>query len=193
MLTEGNPQTSAEPSNQDNEAAAIARRGGTFLLIFGAVWAIVGVSGAIALGWVAAGGITTAALVAGALLYVLARGRVVDSSRQPQVMASHKRWFFWVNVAQWLSIAGVIIFWNLTGLPQFIAPTIALVVGLHFWPLARVFDQPAMKTLGVGMSVVAGLGLATAAGFGMEAGQAVAGLGSAVVLWSGTIQPRHLS
>ncbi|HET7414552.1 MAG TPA: hypothetical protein VFI97_02505 [Arthrobacter sp.] len=59
-----------------------------------------------------------------------------------------------------------------------------MIVGLHFFPLARLFDQPQYLWTAAGgcAAGIAGL-LVLLAGDGLEASRAVVGLGAAATLW----------
>lgn len=65
----------------------------------------------------------------------------------------------------------------------FIPGAVALVVGVHFFALAKVFHTTLYDLTGSSLCVVALVSLVTAT-FDGSAGQAVAGLGAAVGLWT---------
>ena len=65
-----------------------------------------------------------------------------------------------------------------------IPPVVCLIVGAHFFPLARLFDQPQYWWTGASLSIVAAAGFITlAAGAGAEVSRVVVGLGAAITLW----------
>jgi hypothetical protein len=49
--------------------------------------------------------------------------------------------FRWINVAQWVGIALLIVVLNVISRTEWIVPGILLIVGVHFLPLARLFDS----------------------------------------------------
>jgi hypothetical protein len=49
--------------------------------------------------------------------------------------------FRWVNVAQWVAIVLLIVVLNVISRTEWIVPGILLIVGVHFLPLARLFDS----------------------------------------------------
>ncbi len=61
-----------------------------------------------------------------------------DASRRKRMM----RAFGVVNLIQWVAIFGASFLLGALHRPMYIAPAIALIVGLHFFPLARLFGNP---------------------------------------------------
>ena len=89
------------------------------------------------------------------------------------------RQFQIVLALEWIPILAAVIIFRRMKRPDFILPTIALIVGLHFIPLARVFGVPLYYASGTAIVLVA------IAGFFAKppARQAIACIGSGVVLW----------
>lgn len=76
--------------------------------------------------------------------------------------------------------------------PTLIPAAVCLVVGLHFLPLARLFDQPQFRWTGAGMCLVAGVaGSLHLSGRSTVAG-VVAGGGAAVVLWTTSLHVAYV-
>ncbi|MEV0649236.1 hypothetical protein AB0I28_28670 [Phytomonospora sp. NPDC050363] len=71
-----------------------------------------------------------------------------------------------------------------TGLAELMPAAVALVVGAHFFPLARVFGQPQYRWTGVGMCLAAGVALVLFVANLRNPSMAAAGLGTAVTLWA---------
>jgi len=74
-----------------------------------------------------------------------------------------------------------------------IPPAIALIVGLHFLPLARLFHLPIYSATGIAMSLLA-VGCLVAVLLGLRLGglslfvwSSVVGVGNALILWSTAI------
>lgn len=74
------------------------------------------------------------------------------------------------------------------GAPQLLPPVICLIVGLHFFPLARLFDQPQYLWTATGLCVSAAVGLVLLAGPGEEASAVVIGLLAAGTLWATSLR-----
>ena len=84
-----------------------------------------------------------------------------------------------VLALEWIPILVAVIIFNRIRRPDFILPTIALIVGLHFIPLARVFGVSLYYASGVAIVVVAIAGFVSKP----PARQAIACIGSGGVLW----------
>lgn len=77
---------------------------------------------------------------------------------------------------------------------ELVPPVVCLIVGLHFFPLARLFDQPQHTWTATGLCLAAGAGLVIlAVGAGPEASRVVIGLVAAGTLWvtSARLALRH--
>ncbi|MFJ3714262.1 hypothetical protein [Streptomyces sp. NPDC090057] len=98
---------------------------------------------------------------------------------------AQRRRFAQVNAVQWLLIAAVVASCGAGGVPELIMPLVAVVVGVHFLPLARVFAEIRLVVPGAVLTAVgiAGL-LARAAGASPGAVLTLVGVGCALTLWS---------
>lgn len=67
------------------------------------------------------------------------------------------RTFQWINVVQWFVIAVVGALMSRIGLAMWVLPMAMLVVGLHFFALARVFHTPTRHITGVALVLVPAL------------------------------------
>ncbi len=86
--------------------------------------------------------------------YRKARGR--DGAEQQSAARQRiKRNFRIINVMQWVAILVVINILNRSGLSAWIAPAIMLIVGLHFFPIARIFHHAPYYVTGVALVLLA--------------------------------------
>ncbi|GAA5152529.1 hypothetical protein GCM10023340_33010 [Nocardioides marinquilinus] len=163
-------------------------RGVWILSIFAVVWTAVAASGLSETGaslW-ALPSVGVAVLVSVGLI-VTARRRAHDPAlaRVRHLPSWWSRGVGVVNVLQIVVIAAVAITLARTDHAAYIPAAVAVVVGLHFVPLARAFDQPQYRTLalllvGVG---AAGAGLVLAGAEDVVV-QAAVGYASAITLWA---------
>ncbi|MDT3727325.1 hypothetical protein ROS62_21590 [Streptomyces sp. DSM 41972] len=90
-----------------------------------------------------------------------------------------------VNAVELAAVLAVIAASNASGRPELIPVGIALVVGLHFFPLARLYDQWQYRWTAVLLTAVAVVGVVlVVAGLSAESVRIVVGLACAVVLWA---------
>ncbi|MEY9873895.1 hypothetical protein ABH931_003389 [Streptacidiphilus sp. MAP12-33] len=144
------------------------------------------------LGWLLAGlghfgGTVTG--VAGLCGLLVAVALVLAARRLPapvdrRLPAAQRRRFGQVNAVQWLLIAAIVAGCVLGGVPVLVMPLVAVVVGLHFIPLARVFAEPRMAATGAVLTALGLCGLAARAA-GASAGTVftLVGVGCALTLW----------
>jgi hypothetical protein len=90
---------------------------------------------------------------------VIAVGRVAatplltpDRLRSDPLQVRRGRIFHWINGAQWVAAAALIAVLNVVHHPEWIMAGIMLIVGLHFLPLARLFNHRPHVWLGVALS-----------------------------------------
>lgn len=112
-----------------------------FLALFGLGWWLLATS-------TFAGSVRPAAMVVGCAvaiaLMLTARRRLPASAGDPFPAALRRR-FLQVNGIQWLLILAVAQVCARTGTAGLIPPLVAVIVGLHFLPLAAVFEQPRLR------------------------------------------------
>ncbi|MFC8591223.1 hypothetical protein [Streptomyces atroolivaceus] len=180
--------TPSSPPVPDAECAALTRtlrrRGTVVLSVFALVWAFAGASGL-----TSSGAALTVEIIAvpvtAAAVYLAYRKGAAPSPRMVTPPANWARSVGIVNVAELAAIFAVIAASNASGRPGVIPPAVALVVGLHFVPLARLYDQWQYKGTAALLSASAVLGFALlAAGLPDGSVRAVVGLASAVTLWA---------
>ncbi|MDX3063686.1 MULTISPECIES: DUF7010 family protein [Streptomyces] len=178
------PSTAAVPDAECEALTRTLRRRGTVVLsVFAVVWAFAGASGLASPGAALTVEIAAVPLAAAAVLLAYRRG-AAPSPRMVDLPRNWARSVGIVNVVELVAVFAVIAVANASGHPAFVPPAIALVVGLHFFPLAHLYDQWQYRVTAVVLSAVAVTGLALiAAGLSDESVRAVVGLASAVTLW----------
>ncbi|MER6678765.1 hypothetical protein [Streptomyces sp. NPDC000983] len=151
-----------------------------FLALFGLGWWLLATS--------AFGG--TARLVevvvgcAVTLALMLAAHRLLPPSAGGPFPADRRRRFNQINALQWLLIIAIAVVCARAGTPVLIPPLVAIVVGLHFLPLAAVFEQPRLRVPAVLLVVAGASGIAVWLANGPdEAVRLVVGGISALCLW----------
>ncbi|WP_394426089.1 hypothetical protein [Streptomyces sp. SGAir0957] len=185
------PTTTPSPTSPaDAECLALTRtlrrRGALVLSVFGLLWAFAGASGtgsgtdAVPLAIEVA-----AVLVTAGALYLGYRGGAAPSPRTVNLPEKWARGVGIVNTVEVVAIFAVIAAANATDRQGLIPVGIALVVGLHFFPLSRLYDQWQYKWTAALLTAAAVVGLVLyAAGVADESVRVVVGLVSAVVLWA---------
>ncbi|MEV5460734.1 hypothetical protein AB0L17_20955 [Streptomyces cellulosae] len=178
------------PSASDAECLALTRqlrrRGTVVLSVFALVWAFAGASGTGAATDAVPVAVEAVALVITAVaLYLGLRKDVRPSPRTVDLPANWARGVGLVNGVELLAIVAVIAAANASGHPEYVPAGIALVVGLHFFPLARLYDQWQYRWTGALLTAVAVVGaVLVLAGLSAESVRAVVGLACAAVLWA---------
>lgn len=166
--------------------AQLRRRGVWILAGFGVMWGLVGAAG---LGQVVdgpAGSVVTVAVVVAALGVVLGAHRRAGDPALARMRTLPEQWGRVVGITNGCEVVAIlttVLVLSRLDLAEAIPGAVAIVVGLHFWPLARAFDQPQYRVTAIAMSVlgVVALGLAIA-DVETTTVQAVAGLASSLVL-----------
>jgi hypothetical protein len=102
--------------------------------------------------------------------------------------ATMRKWFGIIAGIEFATIAIASFLLGRAGRDELIPLVIALIVGLHFLPLANVFEVPAYYVTGIAMSVLALVALvAIFLGWTLGAAYAwaaIVGVGSALILWT---------
>jgi hypothetical protein len=161
----------------------LRRRGAIVLAVFALVWACAAGSG-IALMPVAVAVGATGAVLTGVAVALAFRGAAGPARRAVRLPEKWNRGVGLVNGLEVVAVFAVIAAANATGHAELIPPGICLVVGLHFFPLARLFDQWQYTWTAALLTAVAVVGVAVAvAGSPDETVRVVVGAGAAVVLW----------
>jgi hypothetical protein len=156
------------------------RSGVGFLALFGLGWWLLAMSafdGFARLVAVVVGCAVTVGLM-------LTARRVLPASAGGPFPADRRRRFLQINGLQWLLIVVIAQVCARTGTPALIPPLIAIVVGLHFLPLAVVFEQPRLRIPAALLSAAGTAGMAVWLTNGPDtAVRLVVGLISALSLW----------
>ena len=141
--------------NSQVEADRIAGRayGVMFFASFGSLWVLLGLAAMHRLNDIAAALVIVVGLAL--LLPAICLHRRAEKQQpavQDQAEAQEvRRTFLRINGAQYIAIPLVILAMNLLHRPQWIAAGIAVVVGLHLLPLARLFHNPANFVTGAAL------------------------------------------
>ncbi|MGW5849953.1 hypothetical protein ACWFQ8_18705 [Streptomyces sp. NPDC055254] len=117
------------------------RSGVGFLALFGVGWWLLGTTAF-------DGRVRPVGIVVGCLLalgLMLAAKRFLPPSAGGPFPAERRRRFNQINALQWTLVIAIAVVCVRTGSPVLIPPLVALVVGLHFIPLATVFEQPRLR------------------------------------------------
>ncbi|MFD8144598.1 hypothetical protein [Streptomyces sp. NPDC059708] len=172
------------------------RGGGRASLIgtgFGVMWFALGqavVHGAARPYVLAAGALLFAASAATVVrLFLTAAGTPADEPGTPPAAGGGGPKFLTVLLVE-VAVLGVgnNVLRTTLGHPEMMLSWSALVVGAHFFPLARTLRAPMLRRLGAAMAATVALAAVAVLGLGADA-QAwryVPGLGCAAVLWGGT-------
>jgi hypothetical protein len=150
------------------------------LALFGLGWWLLGSS--------AFDGVMRQVLVVGGCAVVLglmlAARRFLPSSAGGPFPVGRRRRFNQVNGLQWLLIIAIAVACGQVGVPVLIPPLVAVVVGLHFLPLASVFEQPRLRIPAALLIASGAAGTTVWLTNGPdETVRLVVGLASALTLW----------
>ena len=163
----------------------LRRRGALVLAPFALLWSLVAISGLPAGSLWAARVAAAVITVATLFLVVLApSGAGAQERVRHQPDGWHKQVGI-VNLAEFAAIVLTVAIFAATGIPQLVPPIVCLIVGLHFVPLARLFDQPEYRDTAIGLvlGAVAGLAVLTL-GPSQEVSRIVVGAFAACTLWA---------
>lgn len=156
-----------------------------FLALFGLGWWLLASS---AFG----GSVRPAVVVAGCAVAVglmLTARRVLPASAGGPFPADRRRRFLQINGLQWLLILVTAQVCARAGAPVLIPPLVAIVVGLHFLPLAAVFEQPRLRVPAALLSAAGAAGVAVWLVDGPDRTvRLVVGVVSALSLWGTAIR-----
>lgn len=130
--------------------------GAMVMFFFGAIWLLLGLYGgrpsslSLRLGLLLAGMV----LAAGIGIMVMRSARhspraARTSAEQAAASRENGRRFGWITAIEGGAIFLTIVLLNVAHRPQYIAPVIAVIVGLHFFPLASLFGRPVYYATGL--------------------------------------------
>jgi hypothetical protein len=132
-----NPTVNSHPAGHRGRGIGVM-----FLAFFGSWWMAIGLTAiygtkAAVIAAIAAVGLTL--LVAGWRRSRAEAGTSMHEVRDAVNDAHRSRVFRNVNIAQWLCIIALLVVLNLAHQVEWIVPGIMLIVGAHFFPLAKLF------------------------------------------------------
>jgi hypothetical protein len=105
-----------------------------------------------------------------------------QSRRWPRVPddPAVRRAFAWINAIQWIAVAVVAFSLGRMNLGEYATSAIAAIIGLHLFPLARLFHYPLHYATGTVLVVWA---VASAMLVPVDQMQGTAALGTGIILW----------
>jgi hypothetical protein len=152
--------------------------GALFFAGFGAIWLALSLYALERLGVATLGALSLGLVV----LVVAALYLLREAKRWPRVPDDPAigRAFGWVNVIQWIAIGVAVFLCSRMHLDAYVMSAITAIVGLHMFPLARLFRYTPHYVTGAALVAwsVASVLLAP-----VEALQGVAALGTGTILW----------
>jgi uncharacterized membrane protein YuzA (DUF378 family) len=156
------------------------------MAVFATVWWLSGAT-AMPSGWrpvgIAAGAATGVALV------VVVR-RYLQPEGEPERMRAAVARLGLINLVQAVAILGVIVGSVRAGAPAWIPTLIAVIVGAHFLPLARLLGWAGYRWTGISMILVGLCGVwLLLTGAGVDTVRITVCLACAVLLWFATLWP----
>lgn len=146
-----------------------------------AIWGLTGISGSAALAILGVVAIVLAALTAAVAC------RASESPAKRRLPAGWKRRYHLLVLAQFVSIFLASLTLGRMGYPEAIPVAICLIVGIHFFPLAGIFDIEPYRLTAIALCAVAVTGGGLLAITGAATVRAVVGLGAAAVLWASAV------
>lgn len=170
-------------ASEQAEAILGRGRGAMVSTFFGAIWLGLGLAaaGRFSFWIIIAFSACCLALFAGALsLMRLGRRRRSKNPGRPERNAAIGRQFMWVLIAE--VAAFVAIGWGCSALKRFdlIALGVAAVVGLHFFPLARIFRAPQYYVTGSAIVIWCVVSWVLFRAYRMDTSAAI---GTGAILW----------
>ena len=117
---------------------------------FGSLWLFNGLTAMHRLSEIGVVAILTiaVALIFPALRLLQMASKTIPSIPESPAALAKKREFYRVNAIQWIAIVAAVFLFNLLHRPEFLAPVIAFIVGMHLFPLAKLFNYPAHNITG---------------------------------------------
>ena len=152
--------------------------GALFFAGFGVLWLVLGLYAKerLTLGPVAMVVCGAAVLSAGALA-LLRRAKEFPREEDNPAMA---RAFKWINIVQWVAVGVVAFAFSRFGIDAYVMSAITAIVGLHMFPLARLFRYPMHYATG---AVLVAWAAASVFLFSVNSMQGSTALGTGTILW----------
>jgi len=126
---------------------------------------------------------TVSGVLLGMLILLLTAFYLLRQSRRwPRVPddPAVRRAFAWINAIQWIAVAVVAFSLGRMNLGEYATSAIAAIIGLHLFPLARLFHYPLHYATGTVLVVWA---VASAMLVPVDQMQGTAALGTGIILW----------
>jgi hypothetical protein len=127
--------------------------------------------------------VTVSGVVLGLLALILAAVSLLrEAKRWPRVPDDPAvgRAFGWINAIQWIAVAIVAVTLSKLHLDAYIPSAITAIVGLHMFPLARIFRYPAHYRAGV---ILLAWAVASVVFVPVDDLQSITALGTGLILW----------
>jgi hypothetical protein len=152
--------------------------GSMFFAGFGAVWLFMALTAQQGITFAAVSGVMLGLL----FLLLTALYLMRQSRRWPRVPNNPAvgRTFRWINVIQWIAVGLVVLSFGKLHLDAYITSAITAIVGLHMFPLARLFRYPMHYATGAALVAWAAASAILPPDAQM---QARAALGTGIILW----------
>jgi hypothetical protein len=152
--------------------------GSMFFAGFGTGWLFMALAAKQWIGFVSVSGV----MLGMSILFLTAFYLLRLSRRWPRVPGdpAMRRAFAWINVIQWTAIALVALSFAKLHIDAYVISAIAVIMGLHLFPLARLFRYPLHYVTGavlVAWAVVSAIVAPT------EQMQGTAAIGIGIILW----------
>ena len=119
--------------------------------------------------------------LAGGAFFLLRRAKALPRVPEDPAMA---RAFKWINIIQWVAVAVVAFAFARFGIDVYVISAITAIVGLHMFPLARVFRYPMHYVTGTALVGWAATSLLL---FPKDEMQGSTALGTGLILWSSAL------
>ena len=139
--------------------------GTTIMFLFGAIWLFLGLyGGRSSPEWLRMEILATGLVLAVWIGITASRARRVSHKLSPPTSEQSaagrriKRRFGWITIIEGSAIFLAVVVFNAAHRPDFISSAIALVVGLHFFPLASLFDRRVYYGTGILGCVIGAVG-----------------------------------
>jgi len=145
--------TTVAMDDRSVEALRGRATGVLFLSGFGALWFLLGLAASQRLSLPTACALAAglAALVAGAVLLRRRSAALPPSTLDPEEQRRAGRTFGRVNAVQWAAIVLIAVVLGRLHLDAYTPAAVTVVVGLHFFPLARLFRSPQHHVTGAAL------------------------------------------
>lgn len=180
-------QSSSPSLTQDDAARTFGIAiGNLFLACFGMAWIVLGLNSAQKLTPLALTRLSCFLLaVIIASIYILQRthGSLDRSHAKRTAQKKINRQIGLVNFLQWSLIFAVVFGLPRLGLARWIVPAIILIVGLHFFPLAKLFKAPMHYVVG---AIVVAWAIIYPILFSAGNGDSIGAIGMGAILWAST-------